>query len=119
MKKTICNAILYTALALLFVVAIGARPMAQTAKPGSPEATQAVPLTPMGQKTLENINLRFQLIQRDLQDLQRSEIQQHGLSEGEYTLDVQRSMLVRSVKSNVPPPSSPIPASDTKDKSKK
>jgi len=104
--------LLYCLFAMLFLVALGARSMGQITKPSPLDGIQTVQLSLLGQKSLENIQLRFQLLQRDLSDLEKAEVVEHGLDPSEYHLDVQRAVLVRTIRPNGTPPSAPVPVGD-------
>lgn len=101
-----------------------------TAPPAAPSTPMVIALSPLGQKTFENIQLRFQLLQHDIADLERSELAQHPeINPKDYRLDANRGQLVRFTpvpeakkpepKSNVPAPAPPAPASPPKPELKK
>lgn len=79
---------------------------------GAPSTPMVIALTPVGQKTFENIQLRFQLLQRDVADLERSELEAHPeISSKDYRLDTNRGQLVRVTP--VPKAEEPKPPAKT------
>ena len=65
-----------------------------SASPAPPPQPMTIGLTPLGQKSVENIQLRFQLLQRDLKDLEKEECGAQGLQPGECRLDAERGLLM-------------------------
>jgi hypothetical protein len=77
-----------------------------TPPPASSSTPMAIGLSPVGQKTFENIQLRFQLLQRDVADLERNELAQHPeINPKDYRLDASRGVLIRAT----PLPAAPKP----------
>ena len=83
-----------------------------SASPAPPPQPMTIGLTPLGQKSVENIQLRFQLLQRDLKDLEKEECGAQGLQPGECRLDAERGLLMvrrafTAAASGSPKPSAP------------
>jgi len=95
-----------TILAVVFLATMGGWAQSQRnastpAIPSPPSRPMTLALTPLGQKSIENIQLRFQLLQRDLRDIEKQECSDRGFKPDECRLDAERGALIYT-----PPPES-------------
>jgi len=106
MSKTLreTSILLWTTVVVCLIFKVTTVPVLHAqSQSSSPAATQSpapapqpmtLALTPLGQKSIENIQLRFQLLQRDLRDLQTQECDAHSLKQEGCRLDAERGVLI-------------------------